>query len=31
MSEKIGIPLNTVKSYVFRGKRKIYNYIRGIL
>ncbi|MCX7942619.1 MAG: RNA polymerase sigma factor, partial [Dictyoglomaceae bacterium] len=29
ISEKIGIPLNTVKSYVFRGKRKIYNYIKG--
>jgi|YelNatPaOPRAMG01_1025707.scaffolds.fasta_scaffold01004_12 RNA polymerase sigma-70 factor (ECF subfamily) len=29
ISEKLGIPLNTVKSHVFRGKKRIYNYIKG--
>ncbi len=29
ISNKLGIPLNTVKSYAFRGKKKIYNYIKG--
>ncbi len=29
ISKKLGIPLNTIKSYAFRGKKKIYNYIKG--
>lgn len=29
ISEKLGIPLNTVKSHAFRGKKRIYNYIKG--
>ncbi len=29
ISEKLDIPLNTVKSYAFRGKKRIYNYIKG--
>ncbi|HOL39768.1 MAG: RNA polymerase sigma factor [Dictyoglomaceae bacterium] len=29
ISEKLDIPLNTVKSHVFRAKKKIYNYLKG--
>lgn len=29
ISKKLGIPLNTVKSHAFRGKKKIHNYIKG--
>lgn len=29
ISEKLGIPLNTVKSHAFRGKKRVYNYIKG--
>lgn len=28
ISEKLNIPLNTVKSHVYRAKKKIYNYLK---
>ncbi|PMQ01739.1 MAG: RNA polymerase [Dictyoglomus sp. NZ13-RE01] len=28
ISEKLNIPVNTVKSHIYRGKKKIYNYFK---
>jgi RNA polymerase sigma-70 factor (ECF subfamily) len=29
ISKKLRIPLNTVKSHIYRAKKKIYNYLKG--
>lgn len=29
LSKKLRIPLNTVKSHIYRAKKKIYNYLKG--
>uniref|UniRef100_A0A7C3RSB1 RNA polymerase sigma factor n=1 Tax=Dictyoglomus thermophilum TaxID=14 RepID=A0A7C3RSB1_DICTH len=29
ISKKLSIPLNTIKSHIYRAKKKIYNYLQG--